>query len=48
VGSSRLLTPSQHPLLRVLLALAAIAIAAVAASQLPAVRRLVKSSGRPA
>jgi hypothetical protein len=40
-GQTSLLTPSTHPLLRVLLGLVAIAIAALAAAQVPAARRLM-------
>jgi hypothetical protein len=43
-GQSSLLSSSTHPLLRVLLALVAIAIAALAASQLPAARRLMRAT----
>jgi hypothetical protein len=45
-GQSSLITPSTHPLLRVLLALVAIAIASLAASQLPAARRLMHSANQ--
>jgi hypothetical protein len=43
-GRSPLVTPSAHPLLRVLLALVAVAAAALAASQLPAAVRLMRAA----
>jgi hypothetical protein len=43
-GQSSLMSTSTHPLLRVLLALVAIVIAALAASQLPAARRLMRAT----
>jgi hypothetical protein len=44
---ARIVTASRHALVRIMAALAAIAIAAVAAAQVPAVRQLARQTPEP-